>query len=197
MSTADVKYWESENVDQHVELIRRQLNKSTRDPELRRLAIKIVNHTPDDYIRDRRTGREVPVVIAYGQVFQLPYMQPCAAKDDRCESQALWDFCVLNVRYVLDPAGYDLFATARHTLEAGGGDCDDFVILLGALHKVLGFSVAARVVATQLRHWEHVYLLVGMPKEGSRRWFPLDPTVKGAVPGWEYPRSQAVIDFPM
>jgi hypothetical protein len=118
-----VEYWESGNIDEHVELIRRQLEKSVRDPELRQLAVKIVSGKADDYRIDQRTGRHVPVAIAWDEAFRLPELSQCAMKDEACESQALWDFYVMNVRYVLDPDGYDLFATGKYTLLAGGGDC--------------------------------------------------------------------------
>ncbi len=191
-----VEFWETGNIEEHLELIRRQTHKSVRDPELRRLALKIVNNTPDEHVIDPKTGHRVPIVVAYGQMFRLPLTSACAMKDAHCESQALWDFAVLNVRYVEDPDGFDLFCTAEQTLLAGGGDCDDFVILLGALHKLVGFrGVVARVVSTDAKYWEHVYLLVGFPKHAPAKWVALDPTVKGATPGWQYNRIKTQQDF--
>ena len=196
MAAPEVEYWETGNLAEHVALIKKQMHKSLRDPELRQLALKIVGNRPDDYVLDRATGHEVPVAVAWGQAFRLPQVAACGMKNEACESQALWDFTVLNVRYCLDPDGYDLFATAKYTLLAGGGDCDDMVILLGALHRLVGFSgLAARVVSTNGRYWEHVYLMAGFPKNNPRQWVPLDPTVKGAVPGWQYKHSKAVEDF--
>lgn len=193
-----VEFWESRNIDEHVELIRRQLHKSVRDPELRQLAVKIVSGKPDDYMIDHATGQRVPVAVAWGQAFRLPTIVKCAMKDEECESQALWDFYVLNVRYVLDPDGYDLFATAKYTLLAGGGDCDDATVTLGALHRAVGFQgVQARVVSTNGKYWEHVYPMIGLPKNRPTRWLALDPTVKGSTPGWQYPRIKVAEDFPL
>ncbi len=192
----DVEYWETGNLAEHVSLIKKQLDKSVRDSELRQLAVKIVSHKPDDYMIDHRTGQRVPVAIAWGQAFRLPHLQACAMKDAACESQAIWDFYVLNVRYVLDPEGYDLFATAKYTLLANGGDCDDAVITMGALHRLVGFrGLRARVVSTNGKFWEHVYLMVGFPKANPTSWCALDPTVAGAVPGWQYESIKSAEDF--
>jgi len=188
-----VEYWETDSLPDHVSLIKRQLDRSVRDPETRKLAMRIVNGVPDGH-----DGAGNPYVEAWGQRYRLPHEQPCAMGSEACESQALWDFYVLNVRYTPDPTGYDFFATARYTLEAGGGDCDDAVIALGALHKVLGFgNLVARVISTSNVYWEHIYLLVGFPRRAGpvKRWVPLDPTVKGAVPGWQFKRPKKTQDF--
>jgi len=196
MASPEIAFWETGNLDEHVALIRRQFKKSLRDPELRQLALKVIGNKPDDYVVDRRSGRTVPIATAWGEAFMLPQVQTCGMKDAVCESQALWDFAVLNVRYVLDPDGYDMFSTAKYTLLAGGGDCDDFVILLGALHRLVGFqSVVARVVSAGGKHWEHVYLLVGFPKAGPKQWVALDPTVKGATPGWQFKGATHYADY--
>ena len=198
-AAAEVLFWETGNLEEHVALIARQLTRSVKDSQLRQLAVKIVSHKADDYVVDRETGEEVPVAIAWGQAFRLPQLAVCDMKDDVCESQAFWDFYVLNVRYVLDPEGYDLFATAKYTLLAGGADCDDAVITLGALHRLVGFQhLKARVVSTNGRYWEHIYLMVGFPKTGApKNWIALDPTVAGSIPGWEYNKIKAYQDFPL
>jgi hypothetical protein len=193
----DVKMWETASLEEHVSLIAKQLHKSMRDPQLRQLAVKIVSGKADDHVYDRRTEEEVPVAIAWGEAFRLPQIKVCDMNDATCESQALWDFYVMNVRYVLDPEGFDLFATAKYTLLAGGADCDDAVITLGALHQLIGFqNLQARVVSTNGRYWEHIYLMVGFPKVGKpKKWVPLDPTIAGAVPGWQYNKIKAYQDF--
>ena len=194
----EIAFWESGNLDEHVALIQRQFKKSLRDPELRQLALKIVGNKPDDHMTDQRTGKRVPVAVAWGEAFVLPQLATCGMKDAVCESQALWDFAVMNVRYVLDPDGYDMFSTAKYTLLASGGDCDDFVILLGALHRLVGFqSVVARVVSANGRNWEHVYTLVGFPKANPTQWIALDPTVKGSVPGWQFKGITHRADYPL
>lgn len=198
MADVDVGVWESEDIEDHCALIAKQVDKSLADPETRKLAVKIVGHRPDGFMVDGR--KRVPMVEAWGMKLFLPdpgKRAPCAAKDDRCEIEAIWNFLVANVRYVLDPDGFDLFCTLRRTLEAGGGDCDDFTISFAALLRAVGFGyVAARVVSTNANRWEHVYSVVALPKTGRpQRIIALDPTVRGAVPGWEYPHITHKYDY--
>lgn len=193
-SGGEVAYWETNNLDEHVALIARQVERSLADPETRRLAVKLVSGRPDGM----RDGK--PYVLAWGRPYWMPHVPPCATRSDECEIITVWNFVVLNVRYVLDPDGYDLFSTTRYTLEAGGGDCDDMVIVLASLLRALGFrDVRARVVSTNSRAWEHVYAMVGLPKSNSVRGrgqlLALDPTVKGATPGWEYGGSTHKVDY--
>ena len=192
----EIVFWETDSLDEHVALIKRQLQRSVRDPELRKLVLKIISGRADDYIEDPKTGQRIPIAVAWGEAFRLPLINACTMKDATCESQALWDFVVLNMRYVLDPDGADFFATAKYNLLANGGDCDDYVITLGAMHKLLGFSdVRARIVSTNGKRWEHIYLLVGLPKLNPTMLVPLDPTVKNVVPGWQYTRVSNFIDY--
>jgi len=193
-----VGFHETHTLDQHVSLIKGQLDKSLRDGELRQLAVKIVSGNYDHAV-DPRTGKSAPVVRAYGKTFRAPPGDPCKARDDRCELERIWDFTVLNFRYVYDPADVDTFATAKESLIAGGGDCDDGVVLIGALAGFVGFRVIARVISTKddPANWVHIYPLVGITKDDPQEWVPLDMTVQGAVPGWEYPGIGRYRDYHM
>lgn len=188
---SEVAYWETNNLDEHVALIARQVDRSLDDPETRKLAVKLVSGRPDGM----KDGK--PYVLAWGKPYWMPHVPPCATQSNECEITVCWNFVVLNVRYVLDPDGYDLFSTLKHTLESGGGDCDDMVIALAALLRALGFrDVRARVIATSATVWEHVYTMVRTMKGGTGgRLLALDPTVKGALPGWEYERSTHRVDY--
>jgi hypothetical protein len=74
------------------------------------------------------------------------------------------------------------------TLNYGGGDCDDFAMLLVALLESLGYDATFKVVAVASdmpAHFTHVYAVVKDKQTGQ--WVPLDPTVAGASAGWEPP----------
>lgn len=118
--TTPVSFWRTGNIEGHMELLRRQVEKSLADPGLRALAVRITSRTYD-YI-DTPQGRR-PVVLGWDKYFWAPDGPPCAAKDDSCELGDLWSFVVQNCRYVYDPDGTDLFATAKVSLIDGGGDC--------------------------------------------------------------------------
>lgn len=194
-----VKLTASNSIDQHLKLIREMVRKSVRDPEVRQLAVKLVSGA---YVwkTNPRTGQPDPYVEAWRKRFIAPSKDgPCPTRDDECEVLRLWDFVVLNFRYVYDPDEVDTFATAKLSLEAGGGDCDDATILFCALAKSLGFFTKARVISVSddPENWVHVYPLVGLPKDDPAQWVPLDMTVTGYRIGDEYPDIGKLKDFEM
>jgi len=173
-------FWESNSLEDHVELIRAQVTKSLHDPETARLARAIVSG--------------MPTIEAWGRTWRNPNPVRTGPEDDMCMINRVWNFYIANVNYVPDPDDFDLFCTMRKTLEAGVGDCDDSTITLGALLKAVGFHCAARVISTDGKRWQHVYLMVSATR-GGRRMISLDTTVKDAMPGWEYAKSRSVRDF--
>lgn len=176
-------FWETHNLDDHVALMKRQVTRSLDDPETHRLARQI------------RRGLS-NIVTAWGREYRATPRTASAGDSDCCDIALVWNFCVLNVRYMHDPADFDLFCTVRHTLEAGVGDCDDMTILQGALLKSLGFrEVFARVISVDGRRWAHVYAVVSGARSGGAPRIALDPTVRGATPGWEFEQSKKTRDF--
>lgn len=194
-----VGYYQTDSLDSHLSLVRQQVTRSLRDPATVQLARRIVSGRYDYAPGMNGLGyaSQEPVIQAWGNYYRAPEGPLCRAKDARCEIEAIWDFYVLNVRYTLDPEGIDTFSTVRYTLEAGGGDCDDAVIFFCAMLGALGFKTAARVIAADSNYWEHVYALIGVPKGKGDRWVPLDPTVDGAKPGWEFKGYKAKADYLM
>lgn len=176
----------SHTLDQHVDLIRGMVRRSMKDPQSRMLAVRIVSGAYD-FTRDRK-GKEVLTVEAWGKHFLAPAGVTCRARDADCEVERVWDFMVLNVRYVYDATDYDTFSTLKVTLETGGEDCDGMTIALATLLKHLGFYVMARVISTQEEPntWVHIYPMVGLPKDNPTHWVPLDMTIDGFIPGDEY-----------
>lgn len=187
------------DIDEHVAKIRYQVDKSLADGETRQLAVKIVSDAWT-WRRNPRTGQEEPYVEAWGRYFRVRNSPPCVPRDEQCEVTKIWDFVVTNCRYVYDPVNIDTFATVRESLIAGGGDCDDSTIMFDALLGAIGFPMGARVISTAQTpdDWEHIYALVGMnTKDKPTVWVPLDPTVDGAVPGWEYDNIGRARDYLM
>lgn len=117
-----VQFYSSANVDEHVAVIGKYVEKSLRDPETIKLARKIVTGRYD-YTKDPATGGQVAIIEAWGKFYRAPPGSPCKARDGECEITRVWDFIVLNLRYTFDPQETDTFATVRESLESGGGDC--------------------------------------------------------------------------
>lgn len=191
-----VTHTSSGNINEHVALIHKQVDKSLEDPELRQLTVKIVSGS-FEWQADPRTGKQEPYIKAWGKLFKAPPELPCEPRDAECELAKVWNFVVLNVRYVYDPVTIDTFATAKETLLAGGGDCDDLDIVLESMLNLIGFATKARVVSVKdaPSEWVHVYPVVGLPKDRPSEWVALDTTVTGAEPGWEYPDIAKRKDF--
>jgi hypothetical protein len=180
------RFLTTNSIDEHVGVIKQQVTKSLKDPETRQLAVKIVS---DRVQWVKRGGKDVPVLRAWGQDFKPAGGKECPPRVDACEITKVWNFLTANCRYVFDVTYVDTFATLQYTLDAGGGDCDDATIAFAALLGSIGFRVAARVISTQAapEQWVHIYPMVAIPKDGQPEgWVPLDITVTGAVPGWEY-----------
>lgn len=197
MAAVTATFAESHNLDGHMALMRRQVDLSLNDPETIQLARKIVSGVVD-YVEHPVTGQRVAVIEAWGERFWAPTLAVCGPKDDACELRALWAFLVQNVRYVYDREDADTFATVKQSLVARAGDCDDATVAFCALARAIGFTQCyARVISTTGEAWEHVYPVIGCPKDVPQVWVPLDITVAGVAPGWQVPKVAAVRDFRM
>lgn len=186
---------ETRSLRDHIDAIAECVDRSLEDPETLSLARQVVSGSFDLGV-DPRTRRKVPVVRYHGRHYlAAPDWSHarfvCRPKDNRCEVTAIWNFVVLNVRYVSDPAGSDTYADLRTILESGGGDCDEFTIAFAALLKALGYDVKARVISVDGKYWAHIYPMVRL----GRRWLALDATENGKPMGWEYPTPAEVRDY--
>lgn len=189
--------WHTSSLDDHIELIKRQINRSMEDPDVRQLAVQIVSGVVV-WTKDPRSGLDIPVIPFKGRLYRAPTGPLCRPKDEDCEVRAIWDFAVQNIRYVLDPEdedGSDLYMDVTTILAAGGGDCDDFTIFFATMLKSVGYQMKARVISLDGKKWAHIYPLVLLPKGQSRFQMPLDATENGKPMGWEYPRAAAARDF--
>ena len=97
----------------------------------------------------------------------------------------------LGMRYLRDPRNYDAFGSSALLRRLPAGDCDDFVIRLGALLMAVGYPIKCRVVAPagQPGQWAHIYLVVGDEpgNENPAKWYPIDPTEPQNGAFWEVP----------
>ncbi len=129
----------------------------------------------------------------------------CPSRDHECETRAIFDYVVRNVRYTGDispvdlegngkPEPVDLYQSAEYTLnEAKGGDCDDHTIAVRALASALGIPNSSRVCSyvDETSPYSHIYPTaeVGVKKVA------LDTTLMEPKYGKEMPYSR-VMDYP-
>ncbi len=186
-------YWETNSLEDHVGLMRRQVHESLEEGEIRRITQKVMKGHADDTAWSL-TGKK-PVLLAWGKKLSMANVHAPASKNPGCLVIPMWNFVCNNLAYEPDPPGYDLFQTAEASLLRGAGDCDDSTILFGAmLHASRIARPFARVISTDGTQWSHVYAVAKFPGGGE---IPLDPTVRGSLPGWEFPKAKSVRDLPL
>jgi len=110
-------------------------------------------------------------------------------KNDRAEIEKVFSFVRDNIRYTGDITTVETLQRAERTLQLKIADCDDQVILAGALLRAAGFSVALKVVAVASDEYEHIYLLIGLPRAAPSQWLAFDTTEKQPL-GWEVPAKR-------
>ena len=164
---------EVKNINERVSYVIQMIKKGRDNPKVRQIAVQTLSRKCED-------GWCVP------------------EKDWPAEIRAIFDFVRQNIRYTRDTYGKDLFQHPLRTLHKdvvgggfGGGDCDDYTIVLGSMLQAVGYPVKARVIRTRDRKpgdWNHIYLLVGLPPGGPKKWIPLDASVDQPA-GWQAPKS--------
>lgn len=194
-------YLTDDTLPPHIELIRRQTVASLIDGETISLARALCSSSFDQTWDQRAQGGRgaiVPTVPYHGRIYRgasdwRAASLLCSHRDRLCEIAQIWNFLVLNVRYVADPRRRDTYSTLQATLETGAGDCDDFTVGFGALLGAIGYPVRARVISVDGSAWDHIYPLVGV----KGRWIPLDATEHGKSLGWEFSHAAKRVDFPL
>ena len=98
-------------------------------------------------------------------------------------AQKIFDTIRQRVRYVRDIDNVEVLQYPLNTLALGYGDCDDFVILLGACFKCVGFPVAIVTIDTdQDGIYNHIFLSV----ETNEGIMYADATNSVQPFGWSY-----------
>jgi transglutaminase-like putative cysteine protease len=139
----------------------------------------------------------------------LSVTRHCEARDDVCETRAVYDWVRKNVRYTGDVApvahgaggkvdGIDYYQTAKRTVQLGGGDCDDHFVLGATLLALNGIQSRGRITSQTSRNrddYSHIYAVARLPKNAPAKDVPIDTTLpNGDWYGREYPHGKRV-DF--
>jgi transglutaminase-like putative cysteine protease len=104
----------------------------------------------------------------------------CAAKDARCELQALQHFVRDQIRYTGDVRGTETVQTPVQTLKLESGDCDDKATVFNALAASVGFATRFCAIAVRGGDFSHV---MAQARLGSG-WVNAETIVPGAELGW-------------
>jgi transglutaminase-like putative cysteine protease len=164
-----IKSVKVKNLQSRVILINFYICEGKKDVQIRQIVASIIN---------RRCGNDW-------------YITP---KNWEGEVRAIFDYIRSNVRYTLDPYNLELFQRACCSLELKIGDCDDFVILAGAMLQTIGYPLKIVCVDTSDNGFDHVYLRVGLPPTGPTEWISFDLTATDEDLGWESPGTKKVFE---
>jgi predicted transglutaminase-like cysteine proteinase len=109
------------------------------------------------------------------------------SRDASAEINAIFWWAKTHMRFQKDVSGGEYVCTPRYLLRTMAGDCDDYVVLLGALIKSLGIPIRITTIAADREEpgrLSHVYL----EAMSHGQWIPLDATQDHSYPGWQPPR---------
>jgi len=188
-----LKQYDVHDIDTRVGYIGELIRKGSLNPQLRETTIQLLAQKCDSSGRPSKTGDRWCV----------------KEKDCLGEVNAIFN-AVRNpkspyaIRYTRDAMLADVFTAAERTLfKLNGGDCDDYVITLGAMLMAVGHPVRLRVVATRVAGtddrnapWSHIYLLTPTTFDNpNAKWVPMFISVDGSMDkplGWEAPGAAEV-----
>ncbi|MFH8038918.1 MAG: transglutaminase-like domain-containing protein [Candidatus Aenigmatarchaeota archaeon] len=119
------------------------------------------------------------------------------AKTDFERAKLIYDYIKRNIRYVKDPVGFEMLimggkniSAAQKILSEKVGDCDEHVILAGAMLRAIGIPISLVTIATPqtFPFFSHIYLAV----KTEYGWIPFDTTVPEFQFGDQYPFPKRV-----
>ncbi len=117
------------------------------------------------YLRPLDYAREVKIIYNYKHYydkfnskvdFEDPNVQtlvpkiiePYPGEYNIYQVLAVFDFMLNNLTYISDPDGRDNWASCDETLDKGGGDCEDFSILISSMIGAIGGTTRAYLTKT-------------------------------------------------
>jgi len=136
--------------------------------------VRIIVDLVEDGMRDRRVREKALQIVDAAGV---------KGHDELGEIRAIKNWVQRKAVYRKDIFGVEVFQDAWKQIEdiekgKHGGDCDDFVILAGALLGALGYPAGALIVdSNNDGTFNHVMLVTktfGPTKEFGRNWIPIE-----------------------
>ena len=134
------------------------IDAGSRDPDVRRFTLDLLNESG---VRDR---------------------------DDAGALQVVYQWVQRQFRFIHDPHGKELIGDARYLLDVKAGDCDDYVVVLGAMLQSIGIPIriaTVRADKSEPNRYSHTYPVARL-RSGAE--VALDATQPEAWLGWEPPR---------
>jgi predicted transglutaminase-like cysteine proteinase len=94
-----------------------------------------------------------------------------------------------NIKFIDDIENVETLQYPERTIKNGFGDCDDMVILMGALYRSIGYSIALVLIKMNGNaDYNHIYIAV-LTDEG---WKMCDAANKEGIFNWEISKDDYV-----
>ena len=155
-------------------------------------------------------GRDPRIATLAVDIFKKAGVQP---RDYVGQAKAILDFVQNQLYYVNEPG--ERLSDPLRTLKVGYGDCDDLVIVLGAILESVRIPWRVVISGTdkqgrKVRYhhgdkfpggekkgyiWSHIYMTIGDRPFSPQKWRYAETTVRGAPLGWDVVDGDASI-FP-
>jgi transglutaminase-like putative cysteine protease len=155
-------------------------------------------------------GRDPRIATLAVDIFKKAGVQP---RDYVGQAKAILDFVQNDLYYVNEPG--ERLSDPLRTLKVGYGDCDDLVIVLGAILESVRIPWRVVISGTDKRGrkvryhhgdkfpggekkgyiWSHIYMTIGDRPFNPQKWHYAETTVRGAPLGWDVVDGDASI-FP-
>lgn len=100
-------------------------------------------------------------------------------------AKAIYDFVIDKTIYTRDPNKIERLQMPDATLMLGSGDCDDMVILSGALLESVGVPTRIRLLGESSNSFSHILL----DYLSNGQWKSFDPTL-ALYPGFKIPKDR-------
>jgi transglutaminase-like putative cysteine protease len=126
------------------------------------------------------------------RLLALKLIEKLPQKDFYAEIEALYSFVKYDIRYVRDIKRIETIQTPVKTLELRAGDCDDKVILLGALLSAIGVKTRLVAVGFEPENYSHV----SIEAEYHGKWLNLE-TTEPVNMGWQPDNIKAQMVVPI
>ncbi|MCK5650293.1 MAG: hypothetical protein KAJ42_02905, partial [Gemmatimonadetes bacterium] len=155
-------------------------------------------------------GRDPRIATLAVDIFKKAGVQP---RDYVGQAKAILDFVQNQLYYVNEPG--ERLSDPLRTLKVGYGDCDDLVIVLGAILESVRIPWRVVISGTdkqgrKVRYhhgdkfpggekkgyiWSHIYMTIGDRPFSPQKWHYAETTVRGVPLGWDVVDGDASI-FP-
>lgn len=123
-----------------------QEEKSLPKPAEKNNESEIIEFNPEEVLADAEPYLN-EIVTENQELRKLAVQISTNCSDKECRAVEIFDYVITNYNYIDDPRGSEYIQSPFQTMEIGGGDCEDFTILINSLMENVG--IETKLVLTE------------------------------------------------